>query len=450
MEQYFYKDGTCTKCPSIGSSILVGVSTLVVLVCIFVAYRYMNTATPAMFYIGVDYLQILSFLGTTALSWPRTLNDALSILAIINFDLDAFLPLECLFGIGHESKTITILVSPLAMSLIITLIAFTASAVCRVHRWSNRMIGVALGVIYFAYLYLCSTAVNALNSGSKMLTVTGVVSLCLYAISFPLLIAYILTRSTTRQAIKAEQSQRECSSDETSTRTVETDMLRQRFGFLFGAYRSKRWYWSGVVLGRKLWLVTTAKVWGRTGNPIVLGCMLTGLFALSGYTNYRLRPYMMLAQEMSFMAKQLGMDDDEDNNVIDDTKYRSITMRWNVDLFLHASLGIMAVIGTVSSGLGGDRGWKSEIALSISGFAVLGASFYLLVWAIFSEISRMVRFAPKSKNNRSIVRRMSTSLRSGSWKFNGGSEIVPTNDEPQRLHIPTQPPPPPGTPPPDA
>ena len=465
-EQYFFKDGSCTKCPSVGSSILVGVATVVFMVCIFIAYRYMHTATPAMFYIGVDYLQVLSFLGSTALSWPRALDDALSSFAFINFDLDAFLPLECLFGFSHEVKTITLLVSPLAVSLGIALIAVIASSVCRVHRLSNRMIGIALGVMYFAYLQLCSTAVDALFfSESRTVKIAGAIASVLYVISFPLLVAYMLMKR--KQAIKAEQLLRECSGDTTSaragTRSSESDIVRQRYGFLFGAYRSKRWYWSVVVLGRKLWLVCVSSFWERKNNPVALGCLLALMFVVSGGSNFYLRPYMMLAQEMSYMARQLGMDDDDDddddnNNIIDDTKYRSITMRWNVDVVLHASLCIMAIIGAVSTGLdSGVKSWKSEIALSFCGLAILGASLYLLVWAIFSEISRMVRFAPKSRKNntrpgrsKSIVRRFSASLHSsGSWRISKGSEIVPTtsNDEPQRLHIPTQPPPPPGPPP---
>lgn len=440
--QYYYKDGICESCPPLSSAVLVAVSTAVVLVCLFVAYGYMNTATPAIFYIAIDYLQTLSFLGSTSLpSWPRALRAAFGIFAIINFDLDTTFPPECLFGMSFDSKTIALLVAPIAASLGITALAWFTSAVFRTHRSSNSMIGVAIAIMYFAFLQICYLTIDALKSGKKILIIAGILGVCFYVVGYPLFVWVQLKKEC--DIIQGDQSFREGNASSVIKCKVlakKADVLRERFGFLYGAYQSKRWYWAIVVLARRLWLVIVCTLWSR--NTIVLGSLLTVMFLIAGTINYRFRPYMMLAQEMAFMSRKLGIEDEFDD-AAEDTKYRSLTMRWNVDIVLHSSLVALVILGVVSSVASRSSGddssstgddfsdsndWKIEIVLSFIGLLVMGSSLYLLTWAIFSEISRLVRFQPKTKRPAgSFVRRFSSRVQLPSRS--GSPDIVPTQAE---------------------
>ena len=130
---------------------------------------------------------------------------------------------------------------------------------------------------------------------------------------------------------------------------------------------------------------------------MVLGCMLTFMFALWGVVDYLARPYMPFSQEMAHLARRQVLDSDkEDANVaaVENTEYQHITTRRNVNLLLHLSLCLIAAIGTASTRIvGGDNnGWKGEVVLSFGALTVVVVSIYLLIWSFWTEISHLGQF----------------------------------------------------------
>jgi len=351
----------------------------------------MPTLTPALFYIGLDYLQVLSFLGTTtSFKWPRVVDDTLVSLAVFNFDLDATLSLECLINISYDTKEL------LVLSLLVTLGAGITilSMIIKRDLFMDKFATISLGLYYFAYLQLTSSSFEAMiGSGSKSLTIAGAIAFKVYGISFPLLVGRLLLRSEARREIKSVMEETTTMVNdmgvEASSRAVRQCLI------LYGPFRSARWHWPVVVLGRKLWLVVATSLW--RGKPMVLGCILTFMFALWGVVDYLARPYMPFSQEMAHLARRQVLDSDkEDANVaaVENTEYQHITTRRNVNLLLHLSLCLMVAIGTASTRIvGGDNSdWKGETALSFGALVVVVSSIYLLIWSVWTEISHLGQF----------------------------------------------------------
>ena len=389
--RYFVKNGRCRQCPSKSTSILIGIATLVVFIGLLIAYREMPTRTPALFYIGLDYLQLLSFLGTaTPFKWPRVVDDTLVSLAVFNFDLDATLSPECLINMSYATKELLVLSLLVALGGGITIIFMTAKR----DSFMDKFVSIALGLYYFAYLQLTSSSFEAMvGSGTKSLIIAGAIAFKVYGISFPLLVGRSLLRREARREIKS-------ASEETPTTTKvksngPSSSAARRCWILYGPFQSARWYWAVVVLGRKLWLVVATSLW--RGKPMVLGGMLVSMFALWGVMNYLARPYTSFSREMAHLARRQGLDSDkEDGNVaaVENTECQRITTRRNVDLLLHLSLCLVVAIGTASTRIvGGDNsGWKGETALSFGALAVVVSSAYLLIWSLWTEISHLGQF----------------------------------------------------------
>ena len=389
--RYFVKNGRCRQCPSKSTSILIGIATLVVFISLLIAYREMPTRTPALFYIGLDYLQLLSFLGTaTPFKWPRVVDDTLVSLAVFNFDLDATLSPECVINMSHDTKELLVLSLLVALGVGITIIFMTAKR----DSFMDKFVSIALGLYYFAYLQLTSSSFEAMvGSGTKSLIIAGVIAFKVYGISFPLLVGRSLLRREARREIKS-------ASEETPTTTNgksngPSSSAARRCWILYGPFQSARWYWSVVVLGRKLWLVVATSLW--RGKPMVLGGMLVSMFALWGVMNYLARPYTSFSQEMTHLARRQGLDSDkEDGNVaaVENTEYQRITTRRNVDLLLHLSLCLVVAIGTASTRIvgGNNNDRKGETALSFGALVVVVSSIYLLVWSLWTEISHLGQF----------------------------------------------------------
>lgn len=385
--RYFVKNGRCRQCPSKSTSILIGIASVVVFISLLIAYREMPTRTPALFYIGLDYLQVLSFLGTaTSLKWPRVVDDTLVSLAVFNFDLDATLSLECLINISYDTKELLVLALLVALGAGITIL----SMIIKRDSFMDKFATIALGLYNFAYLQLTSSSFEAMvGSGSKSLIIAGAIAFKVYGISFPLLVARSLLRREARSNIKSVMEETPTIANESSSRAV------RRCWILYGPFRSARWYWPVVVLGRKLWLVVATFLW--RGKPMVLGCILAFMFALWGVVDYLVRPYMAFSQEMSHLVRRQGLESDkEDANVaaVENTEYQRITTRRNVNLLLHLSLCLMVAIGTASTRIvGGDTNdWKGEAALSFGALAVVVSSTYLLIWSLWTEISHLGQF----------------------------------------------------------
>ena len=249
--RYFVKNGRCRQCPSKSTSILIGIATLVVFIGLLIAYREMPTRTPALFYIGLDYLQLLSFLGTaTPFKWPRVVDGTLVSLAVFNFDLDATLSPECLINMSYATKELLVLSLLVALGGGITIIFMTAKR----DSFMDKFVSIALGLYYFAYLQLTSSSFEAMvGSGTKSLIIAGAIAFKVYGISFPLLVGRSLLRREARREIKS-------ASEETPTTTKvksngPSSSAARRCWILYGPFQSARWYWAVVVLGRKLWLV---------------------------------------------------------------------------------------------------------------------------------------------------------------------------------------------------
>ena len=459
--QAYQKSDLCKSCPSIGIASLTGILALTVLATIFIAYGQMHSATPAMYYIGVDYLQTLSYFGSTPIRWPRALKAIFTFISIFNFDLDAVLPLECFFGATHAVKMVALLLAPLCICLCLLALSWATKCSCGTRRSSNSILGVGLGIMYFAYLQLVSLSMEALTSNDSALIWTGSFAICFYMVAIPLLVAERLLKKDAKIIIKHDQARREESGYQSKSANTPSDRsceeYRQRYGFLYGAYQSKYWFWPLVMLGRKLMLGLTVSLW--QGRPVTLASVLAVISSVSGAANYFCRPFMTLVQEMTYLRK--GLPD------VANDQYRSLTMRWNVDAVLHACLVSISILGVLSS-LTDETNRMGNIAISFIGFSIVLTSLKVLVWAVFSEASRMIRFAPPdqqgTRGSSLIGTRITSTLRSSGLGASNGSASTKgdrgtagrgrvrwsyTNDEklpPRMAPPPHPPPPPPGTP----
>ena len=429
--KYYFKSGRCKNCPSASSSILLSIALLAIFIGLVIAYRQMPSPTPALYYIRLDYLQLLSFLGTdTPFTWPTTVDSTLSALAVFNFDLDAILPLECLLSSSHETKELAIVCLP----LIVLVIGIIISLIFRRRPFVNRFAGIAFGCVYFAYLQLASSSFQAMvgsaGAGSgRASSIIGAITFKIYGISFPLFVARSLFRQQARYGIKSIQSM----AKQGGRGDESTNAILHRYWLLCGPFRSSRWYWSVVVLARKLWLVCATFLW-RGRRPLVLGCVLTVLFVLSGVVNFLVKPYVELIEEIAG-RKGNAREDETGNGTI-----QKITARRNVDLILHSSLCLVVAIGAVSTGLlkDGEPSWKVSIALSFGALVVILSSICLLIFSAWIEISRAKQLLPDIDGSRwnatdasyeSSLVRLSNSVGSRfSFGRKRGSQVVPSRD----------------------
>ena len=430
--QHYLKNGRCKKCPSASTSILLSIAMLAVFVGLFITYRQMPSSTPALYYIGLDYLQLLLFLGTdTPFTWPAIVDSTLSALAVFNFDLDAILPLECLLSTSHETNEGLAIV---CLPLIVLSSGVVVSYIFRRRPFVDRFAGIAFGCVYFAYLQLASSSFQAMvgsaGAGSgRVSSIIGAITFKIYGISFPLFVARSLFRQQTRCGIKSIQSMTKLSEQVDES----TNAFLHRYWLLWGPFRSSRWYWSVVVLARKLWLICATFLW-RGRRPLVLGCVLTVLFVLSGVVNFLVKPYVELTEEIAGTKGDVR-DDEAGNGTI-----QKITMRRNVDVILHLSLCLVVAIGTVSTGLlkDGERDWKVSTALTFGALVVILSSLCLLIFSVWIEISRSKQLLPDGGGSRwnatdasyesSLVRLSNSVGAKFSFGRKRGSQVVPSCD----------------------
>ena len=429
--QHYLKNGRCKKCPSASTSILLSIAMLAVFVGLAITYRQMSSPTSALYFIGLDYLQLLSFLGTdTSFTWPAIVDSTLSALAVFNFDLDAILPLECLLSTLHETKELAVECLP----LIVLSSGVVVSYIFRRRPFVDRFAGIAFGCVYFAYLQLASSSFQAMvgsaGAGSgRVSSIIGAITFKIYGISFPLFVARSLFRQQTRCGIKSIQSMTKLSEQVDES----TNAFLHRYWLLCGPFRSSRWYWSVVVLARKLWPICATFLW-RGRRPLVLGCVLTVLFVLSGVVNFLVKPYVELTEEIAGTKGDVR-DDEAGNGTI-----QKITMRRNVDVILHLSLCLVVAIGTVSTGLlkDGERDWKVSTALTFGALVVILSSLCLLIFSVWIEISRSKQLLPDGGGSRwnatdasyesSLVRLSNSVGAKFSFGRKRGSQVVPSCD----------------------
>ena len=240
---------TSLDCPSTTTFVLRIIAMVAVFTSLVIAYRQLPSRTPALFYIGLDYLQLLSFLGTNApFTWPKVVDSILSALAVFNFHLDAALPLGCMLSTSRETEILLFLLMPLIVLGVGANISLINTTCSRGRTFADKFAGIAFGWFYFGYLRFTSSSFGAMvgSTGAgpdRMLTIVGAIAFKVYGISFPLLVARSLFKQQTRYGIKSVQI------------GESTNALMQRYWLLCGPFQSKRWYWSVVVLTRKLWLV---------------------------------------------------------------------------------------------------------------------------------------------------------------------------------------------------
>ena len=148
---------------------------------------------------------------------------------------------------------------------------------------------------------------------------------------------------------------------------------------------------------------------------------------------------MELSQEMVAPKGDTGDTSREDATI--DARAQKFAMRRSVDLILHLSLCLMAVIGAISTELlvkDGEGNWKVSAVLSIGALALILSSFYLLLYSTWTEISRAKHFVPSNdgrwngtdaSHESPLMNRMSNSLGSRfAFGRKRGPQVVPSQD----------------------
>ena len=157
---------------------------------------------------------------------------------------------------------------------------------------------------------------------------------------------------------------------------------------------------------------------------------------MSGVVNFTAKPYMELSQEMVVPKSDTGRED-----AAIDVRTQKFAIRRNVDLILHLSLCLMALIGAISTELlmkDGEGNWKVNAVLSLGALVLILSSFYLLIYSAWFEVSRAKQILPSNdgrwngtdvSHESQLINRMSNSLGSRfAFGRKRGPQVVPSQD----------------------
>ena len=329
-KQYYRGDGECVKCPQIQTyQIVIGV-----LFCVFGAYSVykftQSGVSMALASIAVDYFQVISMFSKTKVQWPPELKSLFKLLSVFNFNLDLFPP-ECLIkSVGFSTKWFTIHAIPLGAAAL-----FVIYAVCKI-LWSackrrsfqdeyvythlGPFINSSITAFYFMYMYLLRTQLDIVactatvpEDGYVYTSFTSVecgglckcwvkdslqmrilpfalIAFLIYSVGFVFILYRVLTKN--KVIIMQDIILRSYKTVNPQTAwhfNYDVTKISERYSRLYYRFKPDYYWWSLVVLARKLGICFSALFY--TKNPTFQFSLTLVIMFAAFVTQIRAKPY---------------------------------------------------------------------------------------------------------------------------------------------------------------
>lgn len=320
---HYRRAGLCEVCPDNPFLLLLGFAVGCVLLCAAGWTLHRKQVSVAFFSIGVDYFQVLALFGTARVAWPPELLRLYHALSIFNLNLELTAP-ECSLDVTFERKWWFTMALPLgAMVVFLSMYAVKyLQKRCvqrrrqRLHSHLPALIGVALTMCYYLYLYVVRTTLDIFNcspttppDGNEYMEAVfvkcyepgglhmrllpfAVLFVLLYGVGYPLLLAWLLWRH--RMTIREDQVLRARGTGDTRLTNPDAYNLRKRLHKTYYHFKPTYHWWTLAILGRKF-LIAFAALMFRKNVSFQLAVVLLVLFV--SYTpQVKYRPYMSVSE----------------------------------------------------------------------------------------------------------------------------------------------------------
>jgi len=303
--RYYRREGTCKKCPSLAwTVILASISIIFAIGCY--AGLMDNIRTTGFMHILIDFLQYLSFFGTTYQDWPIILKSIFNVGSLVNYDLNAISPPDCFLEINYRQKVILLLGSPLLVACLQIILPYIKMIYFRINcpqknfgSYSGG--GLLISFIYFGYLKMTTTSVetflecikfapqnlpdsiethwlcyNEYNLNMRLIALC-VMFFCFVTIGFLIFLMVVLFYYKFKISIQEDQKRFIISSGTVTWQ--RTNKIQSTLSCLYCPYKPSFWYWPVVILLKRLIVVLSVSFLGNDASKQMLAISL--IFAIS-------------------------------------------------------------------------------------------------------------------------------------------------------------------------
>jgi len=271
----------------------------------------------------VDYFQVLAMFARAKFDWPPQLVVLFRYLSIFNFNVELTAP-ECSFDVTYKEKWMFIEGLPLAALVLFGMLhcwlwfykRVIKQRTKKLHSHVSALVGTALTMLYYLFMNITRTTLDVFNcsptdppDGFEYLEAVfvrcnepgglhlsllplAVVTLGLYTIAYPGLVAWILFKF--RVEIREDQYLRAKSVGDTRLTNPRAYDVRKRFHKLYYQFKPEHWYWTVAILVRKFLIAFTSLMF-RKSPEFQLAMALLVIF-VSYVLQVRNRPYMSMSE----------------------------------------------------------------------------------------------------------------------------------------------------------
>ena len=308
---YFWRGGVCVACPAGYQGIIIGyvIGIAVVALIAYITQRWgLHICSAA---IGIDFFQVVALFASSKVSWPSQMQTMLTILSAFYANVEIVAP-ECLDPNATFSTKFTgIVLLPIMFAAVLlvvhALLLFSKVVVMgrhnEVNRHANTLVGAALVLMYFLYIYETRTVLSVFDCAPltpsdgltymaaapleecdtsvdgvyAKLIIPSIIGLVIYTAGYPIAALAIMWRQ--RETIMEDQLLRAKGVGDDRLTNPHAYELRKRFSGLYASFTPDSFFWLFIILMRKFLIALSIVVFNGNASFQMAACLMVLMVA---------------------------------------------------------------------------------------------------------------------------------------------------------------------------
>ena len=442
----FFRQGRhqCVQCPQNAIVVIIGFFIVVTIVILFLQNMSTRHFSFGLVYVALDYLQIVSFLNTTQVPWPKDVMQVLTFLSVFRLD-NIFATPECILWVDYFGKWVSTMIFPVALFVFIYM---TCMVIAYMKRWVqdqtdrqslshlHRFVSLMIITMYFLYMKLTMLAMEVFDcsgrdgdddssekeymtatnwecyvKGSKQMTLFpfGVLGVLVYGILFPGYLCNVILPNHNRRRAREDQILRIQNLGESRDTNPRCHNFRQRYACIYSMYKPEYYYWTLVILLKKFVLVV-ASIFLQVFPTLQL-CFMAMVILIYSAMQYTCQPWMSgwdrksIFEKYEFDVDRLAFEirrslQSNSTEILADGSERDLIYQrresaknmdprflWDynrVDAILQTTTLMICMLGIVFGNL--EKGTKEFAIMSDFTVGTIALSLAILVYILLSDM----------------------------------------------------------------